>query len=151
MSLERYCEVVREMCQVVGLPDADAVLQRGSLEVESFEVMLAHFANDPQALYVNFNFGIMSAGRTLKVFRLMLEANLTIYAQDQAQLGIDPDSGAALLVVRTPLADGIDGLWLADTFSHYAEHGRYWRDNIMNASDDAFDGLCAGDFSWMKV
>ncbi len=151
MSHERYVEVVRELCEVVGLPDADAVLQRGCLEVEGFEVVLAHYANDPQAMYLSFNFGATTAGRTLKVFRLMLESNLSVYAQDQAQLGLDPDTGAALLVVRTPLVDGIDGAWLADTFAHYAEHGRYWRDNILSAADDAFEGLCAGVYSWMKV
>lgn len=151
MSLERYCKVIRDMCAVVGLPDGDTVRERGCLEVEGFEVQMAHYGNDPHAMYISFNFGVMTAGRTLKVFRLMLEANLSIYAQDQAQLGLDPDTGAALLIVRAPLTDGIDGAWLADTFRHYAEHGRYWRDNILSASDEAFDGLCAGDLSWMKV
>jgi hypothetical protein len=151
MSLERYCDVVIEMCAAIGLPDADTVLERGCLEIDGFEVMLAHFENDPQAMYVNFNFGIMSAGRTLGVLRLMLEANVTVYAQDQAQLGIDPETGSALLMVRAPLSHGVDGQWLADTFSHYAEHGRYWRTNIMNATDEAFDGLCAGEYNWMKV
>jgi hypothetical protein len=151
MNFVRYTEVVREMCAVVELHDADAVLERGMIEVESFEVALAHYETDPCAMYISFNFGITSATRTLSVFRLMLEANLTIYAQDQAQLGIDPENGVVVLMVRAPLDNDVDGYWLADTFSHYAEHGRYWRDNILNAKDDAYEGLCAGEYHWMKV
>lgn len=151
MSLERYCEIVREMCELVGLPDGDAVLSSGVIEVEDFEVGLAHYESDPDAMYINFHFGIASAGRTLSVYRLMLESNLTVYAQDQAQLGIDPEDGFAVLSVRANLNDNIDGNWLASTFSHYAEHGRYWRDNILNAPDDAYDGLCAGEYHWIKV
>jgi hypothetical protein len=151
MSLERYCEVVTQMCGVVGLADADSVLRRGCLEVEGFEVSLTHFQNDPQAMYLGFNFGAMTAGRTLKVYRLMLEANLTVYAQDQAQMGMDPDTGAVLLMLRAPLVDGIDGPWLADTLAHYTEHGRYWRDSIMNAGDEAYEGLCGGQYHWMKA
>ena len=151
MSLDQYAEVVREMCAVVGLHDVNTVLERGFIEVENFEVALAHYDTDPSAMYINFNFGIISAGRTLSVFRLMLEANLTIYAQDQAQLGIDPETGVVLLMLRAPLGNDVNGQWLADTFIHYAEHGRYWRDNIFNAKDDAYEGLCAGEYNWMKV
>jgi hypothetical protein len=151
MSLDRYCQVVREMCEVVGLPDADTVLSRGAIEVENFEVVLAHYENDPGAMYINFNFGIASAGQTLNVYRLMLESNVTVYAQDQAQLGVDPEDGFIVLTVRAVLSDDVDGHWLASTFSHYAGHGRYWRDNILNAPDDAYEGLCAGEYHWIKI
>ena len=49
MSLERYGEIVRETCAVVGLPNADYVLQTHTLEVEGFDVRLDHFENDPAA------------------------------------------------------------------------------------------------------
>ena len=55
----------------------------------------------------------------------MLEANLLIYAQDQAQLGIDADTGSAVLILRLPFTDGLDGARLAALLEHYAEHSRY--------------------------
>ncbi|UEP32595.1 MULTISPECIES: molecular chaperone Tir [unclassified Burkholderia] len=151
MSIELYAEVVRDVCSVVGLPDPDHVLSTRTIEVEGFEVQLDHFENDPQAMYVNFHYGTVSAGRTLVVFRLMLEANLVIYAQDQAQLGIDTDTGGIVLIVRLPLEHDVDGQVVADLLSHYAEHGRYWRSNIIESTDEMFEGIVAGDYFWLRA
>ncbi|KER67584.1 molecular chaperone Tir [Burkholderia cepacia] len=151
MSIELYAEVVRDVCGVVGLPDAEHVLRTRTIEVEGFEVQLDHFENDPQAMYVNFHYGTVTAGRTLVVFRLMLEANLVIYAQDQAQLGIDTDTGGIVLIVRLPLEHDVDGQVVADLLSHYAEHGRYWRSNIIESSDEMFEGIVAGDYFWLRA
>ncbi|PIM50865.1 molecular chaperone Tir [Roseateles chitinivorans] len=151
MSQERYQSLVRDLCQLIELPDAEAVLRRGTIEVEGFEVHLANFSNDPGAMYLNFHYGIVTAGRTLRVFRLLLEANLSVYAQDQAQLGLHADTGGIVLIVRVPLSDAIDAPWLAETLTHYAEHGRYWRDNIANATEEMFAGICAGDYFWIRA
>ena len=93
----------------------------------------------------------MTSGRSLRVYRLMLEANLSLYAQDQAQLGLDADSGVVLLVVRVPMLDGVDGPYLADTINHYIEHGRYWRENILLAEDEMFESLSMGAYTWMRA
>jgi hypothetical protein len=151
MSLERYADVVRDVCQVVGLPDADYVLKTHTLEVEGFDVRLDHFENDPDAMYVNFHYGAVTAGRTLIVFRLMLEANLLIYAQDQAQLGLDADTGGVILIMRLPLTDDVDGSTVADLLTHYAEHGRYWKRNIIESTDEMFDGIAAGEYHWLRA
>lgn len=151
MSVDRYCELIRELCDVVGLPDAEAAIARNAIEVEGFEVLLGHYENDPDAMYLNFTFGSVTAGRTLRVYRLMLEANLTLYAQDQAQLGIDADTGVVLLIVRVPMTPETDGLYLADTFNHYAEHGRYWQENILLAEDEMFESLSHGDYTWLRA
>jgi hypothetical protein len=135
MSYERFSELVTDLCAVIDLPNAEAVLTRGVIEVEGFDVRLNNFDNDPEAMYLNFDYGIVTAGRTLRIFRLLLEANLTVYAQDQAQLGLDPETGGIILIVRVPLGDSIDGTWLAETLTHYTEHGRYWRDNIATSTD----------------
>ena len=151
MSFDRYRELVTQMCGVVNIPDAAAVLARGAGEIDGYEVLLTHFENDPEAMYLNFNFGIVTAGRTLRVFRLLLEANLQIYAQDQAQMGLNPDTGGVLLIVRVPMTDEIDGNWLAETFNHYIEHGQYWRDSIITATDEMFEGVCSGEYMWLRA
>jgi len=151
MSYERFTALVTELCGVIELPDAEAVLARGVIEVEGFDVRLNNFDNDPEAMYLNFDYGIVTAGRTLRIFRLLLEANLTVYAQDQAQLGLDPETGGIILIVRVPMGDSIDGTWLAETMTHYTEHGRYWRDNISTSTDEMFNGICAGDYFWIRA
>jgi hypothetical protein len=151
MSQERYAQLVAQLCEAVGLADHQAVIDRGSIEIEGMEVLVAHFENDPEAMYVNFCFGIVSAGRTLRVFQMMLEANLTLYAQDQAQMGLNPDTGAVILIVRLPTSEDIDGQWIAETLNHYAEHGRYWQGNLIDANEDMYVGLCSGEYFWMKV
>jgi hypothetical protein len=151
MSFERFEELVRDVCAVVDLPDPEYVLETRTLEIEGFDVRLDHFENDPQAMYVNFHYGTVTAGRTLVIFRLMLEANLLIYAQDQAQLGLDTDTGGIILIVRLPFAAEVDGSAVADLMSHYAEHGRYWRRNIIESSDQMFDGLASGEYTWLRA
>jgi hypothetical protein len=152
MSQERFAELVDQLCEVIGLPDAtEAVLDRRVVEVEGFSVILDHVEADPGAIYLQFDFGVAMAGRTLRLFRLMLESNLLVYAQDQAQLGLDPDTGGVLLIVRVPMADDIDGQWLAETLTHYTEHGRYWRDHMLQAPDDLLEGMSNGDFTWMRA
>lgn len=150
-SSARYAALVRELCATVGLGDAEHVLHTRAIEVEGFDVRLEHFENDLDALYANFHYGAVTAGRTLVVFRLMLEANLLIYAQDQAQLGLDTDTGGIVLVLRVPMAADVDGGMLADLLAHYAEHGRYWRQNIVEASDEMFESIVAGDFVWLRA
>lgn len=151
MSEQRYVELVTQLCVAIDLPDVDHVLERRRVEVEGFEVTLDYVDSDPQAMYLQFEYGISTAGRTLRVFRLMLESNLLVYAQDQAQLGLDPQTGSALLIVRVPMLDHIDGTWLAETLVHYAEHGRYWRENMMKSPDEAMEGLCSGSYHWLKA
>lgn len=151
MSLERYIQLVEQLCAATGLPDSRRVLEARTIEVEGFTVMLEHVSNDPGALYLQFDYGITTVGRTLALFRLMLESNLLVYAQDQAQFGLNPDTGGALLIVRVPMDDDIDGTWLAETLVHYAEHGRYWRDQMSNATEAAFEGVAAGDYMWLRA
>jgi Tir chaperone protein (CesT) family len=151
MSNERYQQLVTELCEATGLPNAEATLATRRMEVQGFDVMLDHVAEDAQAMYLQFDYGTCTAGRTLKIFRLMLESNLLVYAQDQAQLGLDPETGGALLIVRVPMSDDIDGTWLADTLVHYAEHGRYWRDNMLQAPEQMFEGLSSGEYLWMRA
>ena len=50
MSFDRYRELVTQMCGVVGIPDAEAVLARGAVEIEGYEVLISHFENDPEAM-----------------------------------------------------------------------------------------------------
>ncbi|CAB3769442.1 molecular chaperone Tir [Paraburkholderia solisilvae] len=151
MSRERYVELVHEVCDVVGLPDADYVVETQTIEIEGFDVRLDHFENDPDSLYVCFHYGAITAGRTLVIFRMMLEANLLIYAQDQAQLGLDADAGSIVLLVHVPMGPEITGEYLADIFTHYAEHGRYWRNNILESGDEMFEGIASGNYMWLRA
>lgn len=81
----------------------------------------------------------------------MLEANLTIYAQDHAQLGLDGDTGGIILIVRVAYAPDLNGEQLAELLGHYAEHGRYWRDNILQTTDDMFESLSNGTYLWIRA
>ncbi|WP_175891689.1 CesT family type III secretion system chaperone [Burkholderia cepacia] len=147
----RYLELVAQFCAVVGLHDVQYIQETGLIEVEGFEVRLEYIERDQEAIYANFQFGTVTAGRTLHIFRLMLEANLLIYAQDQAQLGIDASTGSIVLVLRLPFDPDFSGADLADLLIHYANHGRYWRKNIIESSDEMFEGIASGEFFWLRA
>lgn len=151
MSRERYVELIHEVCNTVGLPDADYIVESQILEVEGFDVKLDHNENDEGSLYLCFQYGAVTAGRTLVVFRLMLEANLLVYAQDQAQLGLDTDTGGIVLLVRVPMSGDVDGEYIVQLLGHYAEHGRYWQNNILQSTDDMFEGLVSGEYLWLRA
>ena len=151
MSIERRDSHLRAMCLHLQIPDADAIIAAGRLTVEGFEVIIDAVEEDIDAFYLNFDYGIVTGGRTLRVFRLMLEANVTIYAQDHAQLGLDGDTGGIILIVRVAYDPDIDGEQLAELLGHYAEHGRYWRDNILQTTDDMFENLANGTYVWIRA
>ena len=151
MSIERRDSLIRDMCMHLQIPDADAIIAAGRLTVEGFEVIIDAVEEDIDAFYLNFDYGIVTGGRTLRVFRLMLEANVTIYAQDHAQLGLDGDTGGIILIVRVAYDPDIDGEQLAELLGHYDEHGRYWRDNILQTTDDMFENLANGTYVWIRA
>ena len=33
----------------------------------------------------------------------------------------------------------------------YAEHGRYWRDQIVQSTDEMFEGISNGDYTWLRA
>jgi hypothetical protein len=151
MSLERRDQLIREICELRGLGDAEYVITHGVVCIDDFDIAIDYFDEDPCAIYVNFQFGIVSGGRTLRVFRLLLEANLSVYAQDQAQLGVEAETGGVVLVVRGMLNDDADGPWLIDMIEHYVEHGRYWRENILLSDDEMFRNLSDGAYLWIRA
>jgi type III secretion control protein HpaB len=144
-------EVLSAVCAEIGIQDVQACIDARMLSVEGFECSFEMPEGAPETLYLMFNFGIATAGRTLRLFKAMLEANITAYAQDQAQLGIDSDTGVILLIVRVDGANAGDAAWLCDILAHYAEHGRYWRDNIFRADDEMFEGIASGDYIWIRA
>jgi hypothetical protein len=151
MSYERYTELIQQMCEVTGLADSQTVLQTRTMDVDGFTTWFDHVQEDPDAMYLQFDFGAPTAGRTLTLYRMMLESNLLVYAQDQAQMGLNPDNGCVLLIVRIVMSPDIDGQWMAETLTHYAEHGKYWRDNMMKSSDEMFEGISSGEYLWLRA
>jgi hypothetical protein len=151
MSEEVLNTLLESVAAQVGLGDPAPVVAARKIEVGGFECSFEISESDADALYLLFDFGIATAGRTLRLFSAMLEANLTTYAQDQAQLGIDVGSGVAMLIVRIPGVQNIDVEWLVDTLAHYSEHGLYWRDTIFQATDEMFEGISCGDFEWIRA
>lgn len=151
LTQDLFRSLIHDLCSTVGLGDSSHVLQTRAIEVEGFDILFDHFDTDADAIYLNFHFGTVTAGRTLTIFRLMLEANLIIYAQDQAQLGIDIDTGGIVLIVRVPMTPDLNGMVLANLLSHYAEHGRYWRQNVIESSDEMFKGIMTGDHLWLRA
>ncbi len=151
MSLERRNQLIRELCELRGIGDAQYVIQTGLVSIDDFDIAIDFFEEDAAAIYVNFQFGVVSGGRTLRVFRLLLEANLSVYAQDQAQLGVEAETGGVVLVVRAVLEADTDGQWLVELIEHYVEHGRYWRENILLSDDEMFRHLSDGDYVWIRA
>ena len=151
MSLERRNQLIRELCDLRGIGDAGRAIGGGVISSDAFDVAMDFYEEDPAAIYVYFQFGIVSGGRTLRVFRLLLEANLSVYAQDQAQLGVEAETGGVVLVVRGVLEANSDGQWLVELIEHYVEHGRYWRENILLSDDEMYRHLADGNYLWIRA
>ncbi|NRO98863.1 molecular chaperone Tir [Paraburkholderia sp. NMBU_R16] len=152
MSRDRYVQLIGEVCSVVGLSDPDYIVETGAIEVEGFYIRFDHYEEkDPNGLYLTFHFGSVTAGRTLAVFRLMLEANLLIYAIDQAQMAVDSETGTAVLLVYLTMGEDLTGESLVGICNHYIEHGRYWQNNILQGTDEMFEGIASGNFNWIRA
>lgn len=151
MDIGQFETVLRDVAVCIDLPAPDQLLTTRALDIEGFEVRFEYFEADPDAIYMNFYYGTVSAGRTLIIFRLMLEANLLIYAQDQAQLGLDAETGGMVLILRLGLTPDLTGELIVEIMQHYAEHGRYWRKNIIESTDEMFAGIMSGDYKWLRA
>lgn len=148
MADNRLQELLQDFCDTVGLHPVE-ILRRRQVLVKGIDVVFAQPADDPDHFRVHFQFGAVAAGRSLKVFRLILEANVLVYAKEDAMMGMDPDTGGVVLMLR--VAFGVTGRWLADTLAHFAEHGLYWRNNILECPDPMLEGICSGFYVWIKA
>ncbi len=144
-------DLLSDFCRCVGLIDASTVIKQRMVQVKGMEVGFEALSDDPDHFQIQFRFGAMAAGRALRVFRLMLEANLLVYAKDNAQFAIDPDTGDSIMLLRAGFGTNTTGQWLADTLAHYAEHGLYWKNNILNCEDEQFNGVASGEYQWMRA
>ncbi|CTP92888.1 hypothetical protein XTPLMG728_3396 [Xanthomonas translucens pv. poae] len=156
MSQPGFSRLIDDLCAALGMVPANVAGTHFSFENDGFQVTLRYpdqdaLAEPDAAMYLLIGFGVLPPGRTLQIFRLMLEANLSVYAQDQAQLGLEPASGEVVLIARVGLDADISGDWLADLVNHYVQHGRYWRDTIFACTDDMYSALCTGEYLWIRA
>ncbi|WPB57937.1 CesT family type III secretion system chaperone [Xylophilus sp. GOD-11R] len=147
---DKLTDLLREFCDTVGLYPPE-ILRRKQVQVKGMEVNFTRPAAGAEHFFFSYQFGAIAAGRTLKVFRLMLEANILVYAKDDAVIGMDPDTGGVVLSVRGTFGPGATGRWLADTLAHFAEHAIYWRKNILDCIDEMFNGISSGKYQWMRA
>lgn len=149
--MESLTHLLRDLCQCVGLPDPETVIARRMVQVRGMEVGFEVFDDAPDHFQIHFRFGAIAAGRALRVFSLMLEANLLVYAKDNAHFALDPDTAESLLLMRVAFSESTTGKWLADTLMHYAEHCKYWKNNILSCEDEQFNGVASGEYQWLRV
>jgi Tir chaperone protein (CesT) family len=149
--MSELTNLLSDFCQCVGLADASTVIGRRMVQVKGMEVGFEALSDDPDHFQIQFRFGAMAAGRALRVFRLMLEANLLVYAKDNAHFALDPDTGESVLLLRAAFGGNTTGQWLADTLAHYAEHGLYWKKNILSCDDEQFNGVASGQYQWLRA
>lgn len=151
MEADDLGNLFSDFCQTVGLPDTLAILERRMIYVKGMEVSFETLEGDDGHFQMYFRFGAIVAGRVLRVLRLMLEANLLVYAKDNGRFAMDPDTGESVLMLRAAFGPEANGEWLADTLGHYAEHGMYWRDNILDCPDEQFNGVASREYQWIRV
>jgi hypothetical protein len=150
MSAEKLSILLTDFCETVGLYPPE-IVRRLQVQVKGMEVVFRCAEGDADHFYFAYQFGAIAAGRTLKVFRLMLEANVLVYAKDDAVLGMDPDTGGVVLSIRGSFGGETTGRWLADTLAHFAEHANYWKKNILDCVDEMFNGISSGQFQWIRA
>jgi hypothetical protein len=149
--MDTLADLLTDFCESVGLVDVTTVVERRMVQVKGMEVGFESLSDDPEHFQIQFRFGAIPSGRSLRVFRLMLEANLLVYAKDNAHFALDPDTGESVLLLRAAFGVTAKGQWLADTLAHYAEHGTYWKNNILSCADEQFNGVASGGYQWLRA
>jgi Tir chaperone protein (CesT) family len=150
MADDRLKTLLQDFCDTVGLYPVE-VLRRRQLVVKGIDVVFTELPEDEQHCYAAFQFGALAAGRSLKIFRLMLESNVLVYAKELAVMGMDTDSGGVVLTLRIAYGETTTGSWLADNLAYFAEHAIYWKKNIMDCADERFNGITSGTYTWIQA
>lgn len=149
MDEDRLRNLLRDFCDATGIVNPNSVVEERAVFVKGMDVSFETHEGDSDHFHIHFRFGAIMAGRALRVFRLMLEANLLVYAQDNGRFALDPDSSESVLMLRASFGPDTTGKWLSETLLHYAEHGMYWRNNILHGEDERFNGIASRDYQWI--
>ena len=81
----------------------------------------------------------------------MLESNILVYARESGVLGVDAETGNAVLSIRSHFGPEVGGEWLSETLSYFAEHAHYWQKNILECNDEMLNGITSGKYQWLKA
>ncbi|MCA1325609.1 CesT family type III secretion system chaperone [Herbaspirillum sp. alder98] len=127
MSKQLYEAVIRELCALSGIKDAQSIVNGGPVAVSEV-VFSLHPGTDANEgdLLVYCDFGEIFKGREAEVSRTLLEANLLMYAANGPMYAISPASGRVVSQQRYTLA-GMQAEGLRDTLALLAATAKEWR------------------------
>lgn len=132
-----YDRLIREFCNLTGLPDAKAIGTGSPIEVDGVTCSLTPNRQQPDdALVIYVEFGPVPAGRETEVYAELLSQNY---------LG-SPDGGVTfgysaltkrVICSQQLAAGGLTGQRLCDVLHHIASKAEEWRRTFfLKATDD---------------
>lgn len=127
MSTPKYISVIKELCQLANISDAQAHAPTADFAVDEigFTVIEAgHNGEDAVMLFCDF--GLPPSAHREQVLAQLLHLNLAMQGVNTPTFAMNPDSGHVLLTRRVV----IDDLSASDVLSVMAEHAVHameWR------------------------
>lgn len=130
MNQAVYREIIRELASIVGLADHfEKIYESGNLTFK--DVGLTIFFNEQAGSSVNVyvDFGAHPEGKSLAVFRRLLEINLLVSSPGSPRLGLDPQTGRVIFVYAHAL-EGLTAQRLLGSIDVAVGQAAAWRETF---------------------
>jgi hypothetical protein len=138
MHATAYQRLIEDLCTRTGLDDPGRLLRDGLLRIDGVDMRIFRSeAEDDDTLHVQVDLGPLPAGsEALMCIRLLAVNHLTAAAGACYSITLSP--AHAVLGVRQPLDDAMDGARLAAALRDIAEHAlRHWGEMMRVHEADA--------------
>ena len=127
MSTPKYIALIKELCQLANISDAQALAPTADFVVDDigFTVIEAGH-NGEEALVLFCDFGLPPAAQREQVLAQLLHLNLAMQGVNTPAFAMNPDSGHVLLTRRVVI-DTLSASDVLQIMSEHAVHAMEWR------------------------
>ena len=127
MSRQHYEELIKQLCELTKIDEAQSIIDGGPLAVNEVIFSLHNPVQINQGvLLIYCDFGEVAAGREAEAYRALLETNMLMFAASGPMYTISPLTGRVIFANHYAVTD-FDARSLRNTLAHLAGKAKEWR------------------------
>lgn len=126
MSYEKYCDVIDQLCEKLGIEDPQTQYELCNMQIDGTGFSLTYTDQEPNDLVAICNFGEVPENQSAAILRRVLEMNMFLSNSKAPRLAINPDTGHVLMIAKIPLED-LSLKFLIEQLGSYADLAEEWR------------------------
>jgi hypothetical protein len=147
MSKQKYCDIIDQLCDKLGIEDPESMYEACNLEVDGIAFTLTYGDYvDEECLLIYSDFGEppMDDHSRAKAFQRLMEINLQVFARCKPNFGFNPETGRVLMMTHFGLERAELDLVMFELVN-VASMVKLWRENFfvapLDRALDSYEGM----------